>query len=112
MFVWIAKLILNAFSLSIVSQFVPGVHVSDFTSALVAVIVISLINMFLRPILFFLTLPVTILTLGLFTFVLNAIMFSIAGAITPGLTVDGFGPALLGSLAYSLISTLLLALVR
>lgn len=112
MLVWIARWVLSALALYIVSQIVPGVRVTDFPSAMIAVIVIALVNMFVKPILFLLTLPVTILTLGLFTFVLNALLLMLAGAISPGLEVDGFGAALLGSLLYSIISTLLLALVQ
>lgn len=112
MLVWIARWVLNALALYIVSEIVPGVHVTDFKSAMVAVVVIALVNILVRPILFLLTLPATIVTLGLFTFVLNALLLLIASALSPGLEVEGFGAALLGSLLYSIVSTLLLALVK
>jgi putative membrane protein len=112
MFVWIAKWVINAIALYIVSQIVGGITISGFTAAMIAVVVISLVNMVLKPILFLLTLPVTILTLGLFSLVINAVLFLIAGSLVPGFTVSGFGPAFLGSLVYSVISMLLNLLVR
>ncbi len=112
MFVWIARLLLHAVALVIVSRLVPGVVVSDFGSAVIAVLVISLINALIKPILFLLTLPVTVLTLGLFAFVLNAFLFMLAGSLTPGLEISGFGAALIGALVYSVVSAVLLWLVR
>jgi len=112
MFIWIAQWLLNAIALYIVSLIVPGVSLTNFTSAMLAVVVISLVNILVKPILFLLTLPVTIITLGLFTFVLNALMLMIAGAATPGFRVDGFVPAFLGSLLLSFVSTLLQSVVK
>ena len=108
----IANWILSALALFIVSRIIPGVVVTDFWSAMVAVIVISLINALIRPILLLLTLPLNIVTLGLFTFVINAILFSVAGYFTPGFRVEGFGSALLGSLLLSIVSTILHSFVR
>jgi putative membrane protein len=112
MFTLLARWVLNALALFIVSRIVPGIRLEDFTSALVAVIVIALINALLKPILLILTLPITILSLGLFTFVLNALLLLLAGSITPGLKVDGFGAALIGSVLLSVISTILHSLAR
>ena len=74
-------------------------------------VVLGLINTLLRPLLILLTLPATLLTLGLFIFVINALLFQLAGYLVDGFNVGGFWPALLGSLAYSLISWLLSAIL-
>ena len=83
-------------------QYLPGVQVSSFTSALIAALVLGLLNTLLRPILVLLTLPVTLLTLGLFLFVINALMFYFAASLLEGFHVNGFGAALIGSILYSL----------
>ncbi|MCB2018411.1 MAG: phage holin family protein [Hydrogenophaga sp.] len=95
--------LLAACALLMVAYLYPGVQVDNFTSALIAAFVIGLFNMVLRPILVILTLPVTLVTLGLFLFVINALMFWSAAGILDGFHVNGFGAALLGSLIYSAI---------
>lgn len=102
-----ANWVLNALALFIVSKILSGIYVANFATALIAALVIGLVNALVKPILLFLTLPITILTLGLFTFVINALLLLLAGAITPGFRVDGFGTALVGSILLSLISTIL-----
>ncbi|MEX1167356.1 MAG: phage holin family protein, partial [Hydrogenophaga sp.] len=79
----------------------PGVQVVNFTSALIAAAVIGLFNMLLRPVLVVLTLPVTVVTLGLFLFVINALLFWAASGVLDGFNVNGFWAAMLGSLIYS-----------
>jgi putative membrane protein len=101
----------NALSLYIVSKVVTGIHVKDFTTSLVAALIIGLINALIKPVLLLLTLPINILTLGLFTFILNAGLLLLAGRITPGFIVDGFWSALVGSILLSLISTILFSLI-
>ncbi len=88
-----------------------GVHVQNITTALVVAIVIGLLNVSLKPLLVLLTLPLTIITLGLFLFVLNALMVMLAGHLVEGFQVDGFLWALLYSLILSLVSSFLNALV-
>lgn len=107
----IIRWFINALSLFIVSRLVTGVHLADFGSALIAVIIIGLVNTFIKPILVLLTLPVNILTLGLFTFVINAVMLMLASSLTPGFKVDGFVTALLASILLTIVSTLLFSLV-
>jgi putative membrane protein len=97
-------LVLNAAALYLVAYLVPGVSVSGPLGALVAAVVLGIVNAILRPILIILSLPVEILTLGLFTFVINAALFWFVGHLGLGLTVTGFWPALLGSLILSIIS--------
>ncbi len=109
----IAKWLLSATALLFVAHLYTGVHVPDFTSALIAAFVIGLLNLFVRPILVVLTLPVTLITLGLFLFVINALMFWAASGLLGGFHVDGFGAALLGSLIYSVLGLIIdLALER
>ena len=84
-----------------------GVKVDSFTAALVAALVIGLLNTIVRPILVLLTLPVTLVTLGLFLFVINALMFWAASEMLPNFQVTGFGAALLGSLIYSLLGVVI-----
>lgn len=97
----ILKWLLSAAALLAVAHFYSGVVVTSFTSALIAAFVIGLFNTFLKPILVILTLPVTLITLGLFMFVINALMFWAAASVLDGFHVRGFGAALLGSLIYS-----------
>ena len=108
----IVRWVLNALALYIVANILPGIHLSDFGSALVAVVIIGLVNVLIKPILFLLTLPVTVITFGLFAFVLNALMLMLASALTPGFKIDGFGTALLGSILLSLVTTILYSLVQ
>ncbi|MBU6258359.1 MAG: phage holin family protein [Burkholderiales bacterium] len=100
----IVRWLLLAAALLLVAQVYPGVAVASFTSALGAAFVIGLLNTLVRPLLVLLTLPVTLLTLGLFLFVINALMFWAAASVLNGFAVAGFGAALVGSLLYSLCS--------
>jgi putative membrane protein len=97
----IAKWLLSAAALLAVAYLYQGVQVNGFTTALIAAFVIGLFNTIVRPVLVILTLPVTLLTLGLFLFVINALMFWAAASVLDGFRVSGFGSALLGSLIYS-----------
>ena len=99
----ILKWLLSAIALLAVAYLYNGVQVTSFGSALIAAAVIGLLNMVVRPVLVVLTLPVTIVTLGLFLFVINALMFWVASGLLGGFHVNGFGAALLGSLIYSLL---------
>ncbi len=83
---------------------IEGIRVQGFVSAFFAAAILGVLNAFFRPILFILTLPINVLTLGLFTFVINALMLMMASGVIGGFVVDGFGTALLGSLIISLVS--------
>ena len=100
----ILKWLLSALALLAVTYLYSGVQVSSFPSALIAAAVIGLLNMIVRPVLVVLTLPVTIVTLGLFLFVINALMFWAASGLLNGFAVAGFAAALIGSLIYSLLN--------
>ncbi|UCV03910.1 phage holin family protein [Dechloromonas denitrificans] len=102
--------IVNALALLVLPYVVPSVQVASFGTALMVALVLGLINAVLRPLLILLTLPVTLLTMGLFIFVINALLFQLAGNLVDGFNVGGFWPALLGSIVYSLISWILSSL--
>ena len=99
----ILKWLCSAAALLAVAYLYNGVVVSSFTGALIAAAVLGLLNSIIRPILVLLTLPVTVVTLGLFIFVINALMFWSAAGLVSGLSVTGFGAALVGSLLYSIL---------
>lgn len=102
----ILRLLFNALGLILIAEFLPGITVDGFYPALIAAIILGLINIVIKPILIILTLPITILTLGLFAFVINAFLFLFAASFIEGFSVDGFGYALLGSILMSIISTI------
>jgi putative membrane protein len=93
---------LLAAALLLVAEIYPGVRVASFGAAMIAALVLGLLNALVRPVLVLLTLPVTVVTLGLFLFVINALMFYFAAALLDGFNVAGFVAALIGSLLYSL----------
>lgn len=103
--------ILNAVALLAVTWLLPSIQVTGFGAALMAALALGFINTLVRPVLALLTLPITVLTLGLFYLVLNGLLFWLASAVIPGFHVAGFGPALLGALLYGLIAWVLSALV-
>jgi putative membrane protein len=106
------SLILNSLALIITSKIVPGIVVASVSTAVLAAIVIGLINTFIKPVLILLTLPINILTLGLFTFIINAIVLYLASLLVPGFGVDGALAAILGSIVLSIVSTILSMLVK
>jgi putative membrane protein len=101
--------ILNAVALLAVAYLLPAIHVAGFGSALIAALVLGLVNTLIRPVLVLLTLPVTLLTLGLFILVINGLLFWFVGSVLQGFTVDGFWVAVLGAILYSVISWALTA---
>ncbi|MDP3087932.1 MAG: phage holin family protein [Methylotenera sp.] len=106
-FVWI----LNALALLAVAYFVPDIHVADFLTALIAALVIGLVNMLVKPILVILTLPITIMTLGLFILVINGLLFYGVGNWLQGFEVKTITAGIIGALVYSVLSWLLAAII-
>lgn len=98
--------LLSALALLAVAYLYPGVRVESFFAAVIAALVLGLVNALIRPILVLLTLPVTIITLGLFLFVINAGLFWFVAQVVKGFSVDGFLSALVGSILYSLVTLL------
>jgi putative membrane protein len=104
--------LLNAIALLAVAYLLPSIHVASFGAALVAALVLGLVNTLIRPILVVLTLPITLLTLGLFLLVINGLLFWLVGNLLEGFSVGGFWPGLFGALLYSVISWLLSSLLQ
>ena len=100
----IVHLVVTALLLVLVSQFVPGIQISGFGYALLAALVLGIVNFIIRPLLILITLPATLLTLGLFLFVINALMLMLTGALVPGFTVTGFGAAIYGGFLLALFN--------
>lgn len=99
----IVRWLLNALALALTAWIVPGITVAGAVALIVAALVIGLLNALVKPILVMLTLPITILTLGLFLLVLNALLFWLAAAVVPGFVVSGFLSALLGAIVMALL---------
>ena len=108
----ILKWLLSAAALLAVAYIYSGVAVASFGTALIAALIIGLLNMLVRPVLVILTIPITLLTLGLFLFVINALMFWAASGVVGGFQVNGFWAALLGSLIYSALGLLIDAVLE
>lgn len=102
----VLHVLIVALALLFSAYIIPGIEVSSVYIAIIAAIIIGLLNLVVRPILFILTLPLTIITFGLFAFVLNALLFLFAASFVGGFAVDGFIPALLGSIVVSIASAL------
>lgn len=111
MLAFLLHLVLTAGAILIVAKVVGGVYVSGFGSALIGALVLGLVNAIVRPIMILLTLPLTIVTLGLFLFVVNALMLWLVAALTPGLQVKGFWAALLGSVLLTVLNLIIARLV-
>ncbi|MGE5041949.1 MAG: phage holin family protein [Candidatus Levyibacteriota bacterium] len=107
----VAYLIINSLAVYIASLLIPGVHITNLLTTLIVAIVLGILNSILKPILVFLTLPITVVTLGLFIFVINALMVLLASYLIPGFKVDGFISALLVSIVISLVSWFLNSLL-
>ncbi len=100
----ILRWLINAIVLLGIAYYVPGISVNGFYTALITALILGLINAVIRPIIIFFTLPFNILTLGLLTFIINALLFWFAAFIVKGFDVAGFWPAFLGALVMSIVS--------
>jgi len=103
--------VINALALLIITYLVPSIHIRSFGTALIVALVLGLIYAVIRPVLIILTLPVTIVTLGLFILIVNALCFWLAASLLKGFEVSGFWAAFFGSILYSIVSWLLSALI-
>ncbi|MFT4174464.1 MAG: phage holin family protein [Rhodocyclaceae bacterium] len=97
---------LNAVALMLVPQIVPAISVASFMAALAAALLIGLVNALIRPVLLILTLPITLLTLGIFALVINALMFWLVSQLVSGFHVPGFWPAMWGAIVYAVLTWL------
>lgn len=95
--------ILFTLAIMLVAWLIPGIAVENFQSAMLVTVIMALINIFIRPLIVFITLPINVLTLGIFTLIINALLFMLAGYLAPGFFVDGFLSAFLGSIVLSFL---------
>ena len=102
----LVHLLVSALLLMLVGYLVPGIHVAGFGYALLAALVLGIVNTLVRPILILITLPITVLTLGLFLIVVNALMLLLTGALVPGFRISSFGAALLAGLLLGVFNLL------
>lgn len=110
MMAYIVQIILTSLILLLMAKMVKGVTIDSWGSALLGAIVLGLVNAFVKPLMVFLTIPLTIITLGLFLLVINALVLQLVAALSPGIKVDGFGSALLGALVLTLLNLLVIML--
>lgn len=108
----IIRLLLTAVAVVILAKFLPGVQVAGFTGAIIVAIVLAILNVILKPILIILTLPITVVTLGLFLLVINALIILLAANVLDGFAVSGFWTALLFSLLLSLLQAILFSILK
>ncbi len=106
------KILLTALAVIVLANILPGITVAGYTSAIIVAVVLSLLNMFVRPLLIFFTLPATVVTLGLFLFVINACIILLAGKLVDGFAVSGFFYALLFSILLSIFRSALFSLLK
>ena len=104
------NLLVYSLSVYVTALILPGVSLDDFGTAVVVTVILGLVNTFLKPLLLLLSLPITILSLGLFTFIINALMVLLVASLIPGFDVDSFWWALLFSLALSMVSSVIFSL--
>lgn len=109
---FVVHLIVSALLLVLVDYFIDGIAIANFAYALLAALILGVLNGLVRPLLVFVTLPITILTLGLFLLVVNALVFGLAAALVPGFTVASFGSAVLGALLLTLFNLVASALLH
>jgi len=108
----LTHVLVTAVALAVAAYILPGVHITSVAALLVAALVLGFVNGIVRPVLVLITLPITILTLGLFYLVVNGVAFGLAAAVVPGFNVDSFGWAMLGALVVGLASWTVGAVVK
>ena len=108
---FLLRLLLNGLAIMVAAWFVPGVRLAGVVPAIVAGIILGFVNALVRPVLLLLTLPFTLLTLGLFIFIVNAVCFALTAALVPGFDLSGFFAAFFGALVVTMVSWLLNALL-
>jgi putative membrane protein len=109
---WFINLLINSLAVAITAYIVPGIRLDNFFTAIVLVVVLGLLNFFVKPLLLLFTLPINILTLGLFTLVINTIIILLAASIVKGFSVSSFWTGLLFSLILSLVTSFLHSLTK
>jgi putative membrane protein len=108
----IIRFVVSALALGVTTYLVPGMHSYSVPALLVAALILGILNAIIRPILFLLTLPINLLTLGLFTFIINAAMLKVTSLLVKGFAIDNFVAAILGAVVLAIVSALLNWLVK
>src|SRR5580765_1036324 len=108
---FLLRLLLNGLAIMVAAWFVPGVRLAGVVPAIVAGMILGFVNALVRPVLLLLTLPFTLLTLGLFIFIVNAVCFALTAALVPGFDLSGFFAAFFGALVVTLVSWVVSALI-
>lgn len=108
----IIRWLVNALALVGIAYYLPGIGVSGFYAAFITALVLGLLNAIIKPIIVFFTLPINILTLGLFTLVINTLLFWFAGTVVKGFVVSGFWPAFWGALVMAVVNWLLSSILK
>ncbi len=108
----IIKLLINAVAVVVIAKLLNGVNVDSYTTAIIVAIVLSVLNLFVKPILVVLTLPITIVTLGLFLLIVNALIILLADKLIGGFSVDGIWTAVLFSILLSVLQSILNSLIK
>ena len=109
---FLLRWLITTIAVAVAAKLVPGIHVATAWDLILAALLLGIVNAFLRPILLLLSLPLILLTLGLFILVVNALMLELVSGIVPGFTVSGFGSALIGSILISIVSWILSAFFK
>lgn len=108
----ILGLIVNVLALLVVSYIIPGFQIADLQTAVIAAVVIGVINTFIKPVVQLVALPISLLTLGIFAFVINVLLLMLAAQLVPGFAIDGFLTAVLASIVLALVSAFLHKLAK
>jgi putative membrane protein len=107
---FIVQVVLTSLILLLMAKMVKGVEIDNWGSALFGAVIMGFVNAFVKPLMVLLTIPLTVITLGLFLLVINALVLQLVAALSPGIKVDGFGPAVLGALVLSVLNLLAMML--
>ena len=111
MMTYIVQIVITSLILLLMAKMVKGVEIDNWGSALIAAVILGFVNAFVKPVMIFLTIPLTIITLGLFLLVINALVLQLVAALSPGVRVSGFGQAVLGSIVLTVLNLLALMLL-
>ena len=111
MLVYIFQIIVTSLILLLMAKIVKGVQIDNWGSALFAAVILGLVNAFVRPLMVWLTIPLTVITMGLFLLVINALVLQMVAALSPGVRISGFGQAVLGSIVLTVLNLLAMLLL-
>ena len=111
MMIYIVQIVVTSLILLLMAKMVKGVEIDNWGSALIAAVILGFVNAFVKPVMVFLTIPLTMITLGLFLLVINALVLQLVAALSPGVRISGFGQAVLGSIVLTVLNLLALMLL-